>query len=82
MAPPNRCTINLSGEGTLGTGSGLAVIMIEDLGEGKSKISYEANGDVGGLVAGVGQRVLMGVAKHLTRQFFNSLKDHLADHKP
>ena len=57
MSPPHSCTINLSGEGSLG-------------------ISYDADGDVGGLVAGVGQRVLMGVAKHLTRQFFTALKAH------
>jgi carbon monoxide dehydrogenase subunit G len=31
------------------------------------------------LVAGVGQRVLMGVAKHLTRQFFTSLKKHFTN---
>ena len=81
MSPPNSCTINVSGEGTLGTGSGSAVVMIEDFGDSKSKISYRANGDVGGLAAGVGQRVLMGVAKHLTRQFFTSLKGHLANDK-
>ncbi len=49
---------------------------IAGAGDGKSTISYDADGDVGGLVAGVGQRVLMGVAKHLTRQFFTALKAH------
>ena len=79
MHPPLRCQITVSGEGTLGTGTGTASVVIADEGDGKSSISYEADGDVGGLVAGVGQRVLMGVAKHLTRQFFTSLKKQFTD---
>ncbi len=74
MHPPARCQIAVSGEGTLGTGTGTASVMIAYEGDNKSTISYEAEGDVGGLVAGVGQRVLMGVARHLTRNFFSSLK--------
>ena len=78
MSPPHSCTINLSGEDLLGTGTGTAKVTIADAGDNKSTISYDAEGDVGGLVAGVGQRVLMGVAKHLTRQFFTALKAHFA----
>ena len=74
MDPPHRCTVHVSGEGTLGKGTGIANVMIAMAEDGKSTVSYDADGDVGGLVAGVGQRVLMGVAKHLTRQFFESLK--------
>ena len=40
-----------------------------------AEIAYEAVGEVKGLVAGVGQRVLLGVAKHLVRQFFSTLFD-------
>lgn len=78
LSPPNSCTISVSGQGTLGTGTGTAKAVISDAGDNSSTISYEADGDVGGLVAGVGQRVLMGVAKHLTRQFFTALKAHFA----
>jgi carbon monoxide dehydrogenase subunit G len=35
---------------------------------------YSGEGEIGGLVAGVGQRILKGVAKHLIRQFFTSLR--------
>ena len=79
MHPPARCQIMVSGEGTLGTGTGTANVMITDEGDGKSNISYDATGDVGGLVVGVGQRVLMGVAKHLTRQFFISLREQFTN---
>ena len=79
MHSPYRCQITVSGEGTLGTGTGTASVVIADEGGGKLTISYEAGGDVSGLIAGVGQRVLMGVAKHLTRQFFTSLKKQFSN---
>jgi len=74
MHPPYSCLISVSGAGTLGTGTGTAKATITETDNGASTISYEAEGEVGGLVAGVGQRVLLGVAKHLTRQFFSALK--------
>lgn len=78
-AEPESCHIEVSGGGTLGTGEGAARFTISDLGEGKSALSYEGEGEIGGLVAGVGQRVLKSVAKHLTKQFFTALKRHFAE---
>jgi carbon monoxide dehydrogenase subunit G len=74
MDPPNSCLITVSGSGTLGTGNGSARVTITEGDAGDSQISYQAEGEVAGLVAGVGQRILMGVAKHLVRQFFTALK--------
>jgi hypothetical protein len=39
---------------------------------------YAGEGEIGGLVAGVGQRILKGVAKHLIGQFFVSLRRAVA----
>ena len=74
MTPPNSCLINVLGSGTLGTGTGTARVTITAGEDGAAQIAYDADGEVNGLVAGVGQRVLMGVAKHLVRQFFAALK--------
>ena len=74
MNPPNSCLINVSGNGTLGIGKGTAHVTITANEDDTARITYEADGEVSGLVAGVGQRVLMGVAKHLVRQFFTALK--------
>ena len=74
MDPPNSCVISVSGSGTLGTGTGTARVTISDGESDNANIAYEADGEVSGLVAGVGQRVLMGVAKYLVRQFFTALK--------
>ena len=74
LNPPNSCFINVSGNGTLGIGKGTARVTITANENDTAQIAYEADGEVSGLVAGVGQRVLMGVAKHLVRQFFAALR--------
>ena len=76
--PPKSCKLHLSGGGTLGTGKGFAKIIIDEKYKGISLMSYEGEGEVSGLVAGVGQRVLLGVAKHLVKKFFSSFKINLS----
>jgi uncharacterized protein len=75
---PTRCRLQVSGEGTLGQGNGWAVFEIVPESPETMLLKYEGEGDVGGLVAGVGQRVLKGVVKHLIKQFFTSLREELA----
>ncbi|WP_161139621.1 SRPBCC family protein [Propylenella binzhouense] len=75
--PPRACRITVSGAGTLGHGNGEARFEIEDNGDGTSALSYQGKGEVGGLVAGVGQRILGSVAKHLTGRFFKAAKQKL-----
>ena len=79
---PISCNLHISGGGTLGTGKGYAKIIIDEKVKGTSLMSYEGEGEVGGLVAGVGQRVLLGVAKHLVKKFFSSFKTNLLKNIP
>jgi carbon monoxide dehydrogenase subunit G len=72
--PPRSCSIRISGAGTLGHGKGAARFDIELDGENGSRLIYKGNGEIGGLVAGVGQRVLAGVSKHLIGRFFVALR--------
>lgn len=81
-APPEACRITVSGEGTLGTGTGTASFTIVETGAGASRLDYEGEGEIGGLVVGVGQRVLGSVAKQLTKRFFTALRAHFADGAP
>lgn len=71
---PKSCNIKVSGAGTLGHGTGTARFDIEPDGEGSSKLIYKGNGEIGGLVAGVGQRILSSVSKHLIGRFFVALR--------
>ena len=72
--PPRTCSIKVSGAGTLGHGNGTARFEIEPDGENASKLIYKGTGEIGGLVAGVGQRILASVSKHLIGRFFVALR--------
>ena len=75
--PPAQCRITVSGEGSLGHGNGGATFSLASDG-GQTVMRYAGEGEIGGLVAGVGQRILKGVAKHLVGQFFKGLRAELA----
>lgn len=71
---PRTCSIKVSGAGTLGHGNGTARFEIEPDGENGSRLIYKGTGEIGGLVAGVGQRILASVSKHLIGRFFVALR--------
>jgi uncharacterized protein len=73
-APPQACSIKVSGAGTLGHGNGGARFEIAPDGPGASSLSFQGAGEIGGLVAGVGQRILSSVSKHLVGRFFTALR--------
>jgi len=39
---------------------------------------YSGESEIGGLIAGVGQRILKGVSKYLIGQFFTALRREVA----
>ena len=71
---PKTCNIKVSGAGTLGHGNGTARFEIEPDGENGSQLVYKGTGEIGGLVTGVGQRILASVSKHLIGRFFVALR--------
>lgn len=72
--PPKSCSIKVSGAGTLGHGNGSARFELTEEGPNATKLTYQGVGEIGGLVAGVGQRILGSVSKHLIGKFFTSLR--------
>jgi carbon monoxide dehydrogenase subunit G len=72
--PPKACSIKVSGAGTLGHGNGGARFEIAPDGPNASTLTYQGVGEIGGLVAGVGQRILSSVSKHLVGRFFVALR--------
>lgn len=75
--PPRVCNIAVSGQGTLGNGKGDARFEIVELDDGTSRLDYKGVGEVGGLVAGVGQRILGSVSRNLIGRFFTALRKDL-----
>lgn len=74
--PPRSCTLKGSGGGIPGTMSGECRVRLEGR-DGVTNVSYDAEGIVGGVIAGVGQRVLTAVGKKMAAQFFQAIDDEL-----
>lgn len=49
--------------------------------DGGTRVTYTADVQVGGLIAGVGQRMLGGVSKMMADQFFNKMSQLLQGHE-
>jgi carbon monoxide dehydrogenase subunit G len=79
--PPAQCKVAVSGSGTLGHGSGVATFSLTSQ-TGATAMRYSGEGEIGGLVAGVGQRILKGVSKYLIGQFFTALRREVAVPSP
>ena len=73
---PERYKLLVEGSGGPGFVRGEAQIELVDQG-GSTLINVQGDGQVGGTVAGVGQRMLGGVAKMLMGQFFECLRKRL-----
>jgi uncharacterized protein len=69
----------LAAEGSGGPGFVRAdtLISLADI-DGGTRVSYSADVQVGGLIAGVGQRMLGGVSKMMADQFFNRMSEQLS----
>jgi uncharacterized protein len=78
--PPTNYTLQVEGSGGPGFVKGTAKVAIEADGEA-TKVTVDGDGQVGGMLAGVGQRMLPGVAKMLMNQFFECLIGRLSTTK-
>jgi carbon monoxide dehydrogenase subunit G len=74
---PNSFLMTASGAGGPGTVSTEVRVALADAGDGSTTLTYEADAVVGGVIAGVGQRMLVGVSKKMAGEFFRSVDDVL-----
>ena len=71
--PPGSFRLRASGAGAPGTVRADVLVRLEDAGDGTTALSYDADAVVGGMVGGVGQRMLTGVAKKTAGEFFRAV---------
>jgi carbon monoxide dehydrogenase subunit G len=76
-APPEHYELRVSGQGTPGYLRGSGVFDFEEVAEGTS-VRYAWDLEVGGMIAGVGQRVLGGVVKMMLGQFMKAMEKEVA----
>ena len=65
--------MKLQGAGAPGTVDATVDVAFADLGSEGTRISYEADAVVGGMVGGVGQRMLSSVSKRMAGEFFSNV---------
>lgn len=75
---PRSFTLRASGAGAPGTVSAECRMLLVDEAAARTRVEYDADAVVGGVVGGVGQRMLGGVARKLAGQFFTGMNGVLA----
>jgi uncharacterized protein len=73
LAAPRSFTLRASGAGAPGTVSAECRMLLVDEAVARTRVEYDADAVVGGVVGGVGQRMLGGVARKLAGQFFTGM---------
>lgn len=74
---PSSYVMHASGAGAPGNARAQVTINLEPAGDGQTNLTYSADAVIGGPVAGVGQRMITGVAKRMAGQFFKAIDDEL-----
>jgi carbon monoxide dehydrogenase subunit G len=74
---PKSYVMHASGAGAPGQVKATVNIGLEPSGDNQTTLTYSADAVVGGPVAGVGQRMMTGVAKRMAGQFFKAIDDEL-----
>lgn len=74
---PESFTLSISAQGPTGVLNAALPIHLAPEGEG-TLLTYGGEAEVGGVIAGVGQRVMGGVAKMVVKQFFDALAKTVA----
>lgn len=74
--PPRSFVLKARGQGAPGTVDATVRVRLSD-GGGATRVDYDADAVVGGMVGGVGQRMLGSVAKRTAGQFFAAVERDL-----
>lgn len=67
---PGSFHLHARGAGAAGTIGADVVVSLSEAPGGGTSLSYDADATVGGVIGGVGQRMLVGVSKKLASEFF------------
>ncbi|WP_406313455.1 carbon monoxide dehydrogenase subunit G [Streptosporangium sp. NBC_01639] len=74
---PQRFVLKARGQGAPGTVEATVEIRLSEI-EGGTRVDYDADAVIGGMIGGVGQRMLSSVAKRTAGEFFSAVESHLS----
>jgi uncharacterized protein len=75
---PERFVLRARGQGAPGTVDATVQVRLAEV-EGGTRVDYDAEAVVGGMIGGVGQRMLGSVAKKTAGEFFSAVEKHLLE---
>jgi carbon monoxide dehydrogenase subunit G len=76
-APPRSYKLIIEGSGAAGFVRGEGALTLQEEAGDQTAVHVAGDGQVGGVMAGVGQRLFEGVAKQLMGQFFQCMQGRL-----
>ena len=82
LDPHRSLVMKAAGSGAPGTVSADVVVSFTDRGDGTTALDYDADAVVGGMVGGVGQRMLTSVSKRMAGEFFGNVDRVLTGQAP
>ncbi|MFS2295678.1 MAG: carbon monoxide dehydrogenase subunit G [Actinomadura sp.] len=80
--PPSSFRLKASGGGAPGTVDADVLVRLTEAGDGTTRLEYDADAVVGGMIGGVGQRLLAGVANKTAGEFFKAVDEVLNGAEP
>jgi carbon monoxide dehydrogenase subunit G len=75
---PHGFVLRASGSGAPGTVSADVTVELSPGGDGTTELAYDADAIVGGMIGGVGQRLLASVARRTAADFFDAVDQVLS----
>lgn len=82
MVRNESLVMSLSGSGAPGTVDAKVDVAFATTEDGSTRISYEADATIGGMVGGVGSRMLSSVSKRMAGEFFGNVGEIIANGGP
>ena len=73
LDPHTSLVMKLQGAGAPGTIGAAVTVGFRDGGDGTTTVTYDADAVVGGMVGGVGQRMLTSVSRRMAGEFFGNV---------
>ncbi|MBB5784842.1 SRPBCC family protein [Nonomuraea jabiensis] len=73
---PESFTLKARGQGAPGTVDATVVVRLSEVEDG-TRVDYDADAVIGGMIGGVGQRMLGSVARRTAGEFFAAVEEHL-----
>ncbi len=82
LHPRESLLMKAQGAGAPGTIAADVTVRFGDNGDGTTSLSYDADTIVGGMIGGVGQRMLSSVSKRMAGEFFGNVEQVLSGGGP